>query len=201
MNDIQASQDQVRRAGRPRSEQADRAIIEAALDLFAESGAEGLCIEKVAAKAGVGKATIYRRWPGKEDLLLDALAALKMPLPAPKGESVRDDLVLLLDAMRSEAVDPRQVRQFALLLGEGERYPRLLDRYVEAVVEPRRDVFRAVLRRGMATGELREESNIELAVDLLTGAVVARARLGHERAERGYARRLVDELLTGLASR
>ena len=201
MNDIQASQDQVRRAGRPRSEQADRAIIEAALDLFAESGAEGLCIEKVAAKAGVGKATIYRRWPGKEDLLLDALAALKLPLPEPKGESVRDDLVLLLDAMRSEAVDPRQVRQFALLLGEGERYPRLLDRYVEAVVEPRRDVFRAVLRRGMATGELREESNIELAVDLLTGAVVARARLGHERAERGYARRLVDELLTGLASR
>jgi AcrR family transcriptional regulator len=149
----------------------------------------------------VGKATIYRRWPGKEDLLLDALAALKLPLPEPKGESVRDDLVLLLDAMRSEAVDPRQVRQFALLLGEGERYPRLLDRYVEAVVEPRRDVFRAVLRRGMATGELREESNIELAVDLLTGAVVARARLGHERAERGYARRLVDELLTGLASR
>ena len=184
MNDIQASQDQVRRAGRPRSEQADRAIIEAALDLFAESGAEGLCIEKVAARAGVGKATIYRRWPGKEDLLLDALAALKLPLPEPKGESVRDDLVLLLDAMRSEAVDPR-----------------LLDRYVEAVVEPRRDVFRAVLRRGMATGELREESNIELAVDLLTGAVVARARLGHERAERGYARRLVDELLTGLASR
>jgi AcrR family transcriptional regulator len=201
MNDIQASQDQVRRAGRPRSEQADHAIIEAALDLFAESGAEGLCIEKVAARAGVGKATIYRRWPGKEDLLLDALAALKLPLPEPKGESVRDDLVLLLDAMRSEAVDPRQVRQFALLLGEGERYPRLLDRYVEAVVEPRRDVFRAVLRRGMATGELREESNIELAVDLLTGAVVARARLGHERAERGYARRLVDELLTGLASR
>jgi AcrR family transcriptional regulator len=201
MNDIQASQDQVRRAGRPRSEQADHAIIEAALDLFAESGAEGLCIEKVAARAGVGKATIYRRWPGKEDLLLDALAALKLPLPEPKGESVRDDLVLLLDAMRSEAVDPRQVRQFALLLGEGERYPRLLDRYVEAVVEPRRDVFRAVLRRGMATGELREETNIELAVDLLTGAVVARARLGHERAERGYARRLVDELLTGLASR
>jgi AcrR family transcriptional regulator len=201
MSDVPTSQDQVRRAGRPRSEQADRAIIEAALDEFAESGAEGLCIEKVAAKAGVGKATIYRRWPGKEDLLLDALAALKLPLPAPKGESVRDDLVLLLDAMRSEAVDPRQVRQFALLLGEGDRYPRLLDRYVEAVVEPRRDVFRTVLRRGMATGELREETNIELAVDLLTGAVLARARLGHERAERGYARRLVDELLTGLASR
>src|SRR6478752_4034025 len=68
-----------RRPGRPRSERADRAIIDAALSLFAEHGVEGLCIEEVAARAGVGKATIYRRWPGKEDLLLDALAALKTP--------------------------------------------------------------------------------------------------------------------------
>ena len=194
-------QQQPRRAGRPRSEQADRAIIEAALDLFAESGPDGLCIEQVAARAGVGKATIYRRWPGKEDLLLAALAALKAPLPEPKGESVRDDLTALLDAMRTEAVDPRQMRQFALLMGEGERYPRLIERYVAAVVEPRRDVFRAVLRRGIATGELREAINIEVAVDMLTGTVLARARIGPDRTERGYARRVVDELLTGMASR
>jgi len=190
-----------RRAGRPRSEQAEHAIIDAALDLFAESGPEGLCIEKVAARAGVGKATIYRRWPGKEDLLLAALAALKAPLPEPKGESVRDDLAALLDAIRSESVDPRRVRQFALLLGEGAQYPRLLERYVETVVEPRRDVVRAVLRRGIATGELREGVNVEAAVDMLTGAVLARPRLGQDRIDRGYARRLVDELLTGLASR
>lgn len=201
MTSGQLPQDQARRAGRPRSEQADRAIIEAALDLFAESGAEGLCIEKVAARAGVGKATIYRRWPGKEDLLLAALAALKAPLPEPKGESVRDDLAALVETMRTEAVDPRQVRQFALLLGEGERYPRLIERYVAAVVEPRRDVFRAVLRRGVATGELREATNIEIAVDMLTGTVLARARIGQDRQDRGYARRVVDELLTGMASR
>jgi len=200
MTAVQTTGDQVRR-GRPRSEEADRAIIGAALEMFAESGAEGLCIEKVAARAGVGKATIYRRWPGKEDLLLDALAALKAPLPKPKGESVRDDLAALLDAMRAEAIDPRQVRQFALLLGEGARYPRLIERYVEAVVEPRRDVFRAVLRRGVATGELREGTNIEVAVDMLTGAVLPRTRLTHDRADRGYGRRVVDELLTGMASR
>ncbi len=88
-----------RRPGRPRSERADQAIIDAALSLFAESGPEGLCIEQVAARAGVGKATIYRRWPGKEDLLLDAIAALKAPLPEPAGRSVREDLVTLLTAM------------------------------------------------------------------------------------------------------
>ncbi len=181
--------------------QAERAIIDAALELFAESGADGLCIEKVAAKAGVGKATIYRRWQGKEDLLLDAIAAMKWPLPEPKGESVREDLAALLDAMSKESGDPRRTRQFALLLGEGIAYPRLLERYVETVVEPRREVVRAVLRRGIATGELREETNVEAAVDMLTGAVLARPRAIRERADRGYARRVVDELLTGLASR
>ncbi|MGI9007829.1 MAG: TetR/AcrR family transcriptional regulator [Streptosporangiaceae bacterium] len=189
------------RRGRPRSERADKAIINATIEIFAESGADGLCIEQVAAKAGVGKATIYRRWPGKEELLLDALASLRSPLPQPKGESVRDDLTAILEALRAESADPRRVRQFALLLGEGERYPRLLERYVEAVLEPRREVVRTVLRRGVATGELREGVQIEAAADMLTGAVLARARRGQDRSDRGYARRVVEELLTGLASR
>jgi AcrR family transcriptional regulator len=198
---VHAQPVRTRRAGRPRSAQADRAIIDATLEVFAESGAEGLCIEKVAAKAGVGKATIYRRWPGKEDLLLDAISAMRSPLPQPKGESVREDLAALVDAIGKESADPRRVRQFALLLGEGAAYPRLLERYVETVVEPRREIVRGVLRRGVATGELREETNVEAAIDMLTGAVLARPRAGRDRADRGYARRVVDELLTGLASR
>src|SRR5260221_13849776 len=101
------------RRGRPRSEQADRAIIDATLEMFAESGPDGLCIEQVAARAGVGKATIYRRWPGKEDLLLDALAALKTPLPQPRGRSVREDLVAVVDAMSRDTADPRRGRAFA----------------------------------------------------------------------------------------
>jgi AcrR family transcriptional regulator len=198
---VHAPRDEIRKAGRPRSIQADRAIIDATLEVFAESGAGGLRIETVAAKAGVGKATIYRRWPGKEDLLLDAIGAMKSPLPKPRGESVREDLAALLDAIAKESGDPARARQFALLLGEGASYPRLLERYVETVVEPRREVIRSVLRRGVATGELREETNIEAAVDMLYGAMLARPRTGRDRPDRGYARRVVDELLTGLASR
>ena len=190
------------RRGRPRSEQADEAIIEATLDLLAEGSTTALSIEAIASRAGVGKATIYRRWPGKDELLLDALRRSRRRCREPAGDSVRDDLVALLGAMRSESVDPRQARQFALLLGEGARYPRLMERYVETVVEPRRDVFRAVLRRGVATGELRENVSIEMAVDMLTGAVLAKTtRLSQERADRAYGRRVVDELLTGIASR
>jgi len=190
-----------RRPGRPRSERADQAIIDAALSLFAESGPEGLCIERVAAKAGVGKATIYRRWPGKEDLLLDAIAALKVPLPEPAGRSAREDLVTLLGAMCQETADPRRARQFALLLGEGAKYPRLMARYVEMVLEPRREVIRAVLRQGIASGELRPDLDVDAALFMLIGAVVARR--GHEQhaVPPEYPERIVDELLRGLAAR
>jgi AcrR family transcriptional regulator len=190
-----------RRPGRPRSEQADRAIIDATLAVFAEHGVEGLCIEKVAAKAGVGKATIYRRWPGKEDLLLDALAALKTPLPEPRGHSVREDLLALMQAMASDYADPRRAREFALLLGEGAKFPRLMARYTETVMEPRREIFRSVLRRGAASGELRPDVDVEVALFMLTGAVIARGKHQPEAIPADYAQRVVDELLAGLAPR
>jgi AcrR family transcriptional regulator len=190
-----------RRPGRPRSEQADRAIIDAAISLFAEHGVEGLCIEKVAAKAGVGKATIYRRWPGKEDLLLDALAALKTPLPEPRGDSVREDLVALMQAMASDYADPARAREFALLLGEGAKYPRLMAKYTGTVVEPRREVIRSVLRRGVASGELRPDVDVDVALFMLTGAVIARGKDQPEAISASYAQRVVDELLAGLTPR
>jgi AcrR family transcriptional regulator len=189
-----------RRPGRPRSEQADQAIMAAALDLFAECGPDALYIEQVAARAGVGKATIYRRWPGKEDMLLDAISSLGSQLPAPQGRSVRADLTALLDAICREAADPRRARLFALLQGEGVRYPRLMARYVEIVVTPCREMATAVLRRGVATGELRENTDISAAVFLLNGAVLA-SMYGPQHLDSRYARRVVEELLRGLAAR
>ena len=190
-----------RRPGRPRSERAERAIIDAALSVFAESGTEGLCIEKVAARAGVGKATIYRRWPGKEDLLLDAIGALQAPLPELAGRSVREDLLAVLSAMRDAVADPRRAREFALLLGEGAKYPRLMARYVETMLEPRREVLRSVLRRGVASGELRADTDVEVAMFMLTGAVLARGKYDPSSMPPGYVERVVDELLLGLTPR
>lgn len=197
--DGKVAEDQ-RRPGRPRSEEADRAIIKAARELFAESGADGLCIEKVAARAGVGKSTIYRRWPGKEDLLLAAIASLQAPLPEPRGRSVREDLRALVTALTEQSADPARAREFALLLGEGTRYPRLMDRYTRTWVEPRREVIREVLRRGVVTGELREDTDVEAALFMLVGSVLARSRYG-DPVEVGYAGRVVDCLMAGLAAR
>ncbi len=189
-----------RRPGRPRSEQAEQAIIEATLDLFAEQGFEGVCVEAVAARAGVGKATIYRRWPNKEELLLAAFGSLKSPYPEAKGVSVRDDLLAMVQVMCADKADPRKARRYALLLGEGNKYPRLMARYKETVVQPRRDAMRAVIRHGVETGELRPDTDVEIAMLTLTGAIMA-----HEKdagtLDDEFAARLVDGLLLGLSTR
>jgi AcrR family transcriptional regulator len=190
-----------RRPGRPRSAQVDQAIIAAALAVFAEHGPDAMGIEQVAARAGVGKATIYRRWPGKEELLLDMVGALRAPLPKPQGRSVRADLSALVEALVREAADPGRARQFALLLGEGLKYPRLLARYNELIMEPRRALLAAVLRRGLATGELREDADVDAALALLTGAVLVRVGPPKEVSDARYAERVVAELLRGLAAR
>ena len=191
----------VRRPGRPRSEQVEQAIIEATLDLFAEKGFEGVCVELVAARAGVGKATIYRRWPNKEELLLAALGSLKSPLPEPEGVSVRDDLLAMVEVMCADKADPRKARRYALLLGEGEKYPRLMARYRETVVEPRRDVIRSVIRHGIETGELRADTDLEVAVLALSGAVMAREKSADGTFNGDFAARVVDGLLLGLSPR
>jgi AcrR family transcriptional regulator len=197
----ETARDSARRPGRPRSERAEQAILDAALEAIAERGVEGVHCEDVAARAGVGKATLYRRWPGKEDLLIAAFGSLKSPLPEPKGESVREDLVAMLDVMARDADDPRYARQFTLLHGEGQCYPRLMARFKDEVVEPRRELIRSVLRRGIATGELRPDIDVEIAMLTLTGAVLSREKHDSHPAEPGFATRVVDELLRGFAVR
>jgi AcrR family transcriptional regulator len=189
-----------RRPGRPRSEQAEQAIIEATLDLFGEQGFEGVCVEAVAARAGVGKATIYRRWPNKEELLLAALGSMKSPIPEPTG-SVRDDLVAHLAVMCADKADPRKARRYALLLGEGQKYPRLMARYKESVIGPRHQAIRDIIGRGIASGELRPDTDVEIALLALTGTVLAKEKAADGSLNDEFAARIVDELLLGLAAR
>lgn len=195
------ARDAARRPGRPRSERAEHAIIDATIEALGECGIDGVRCEDVAARAGVGKATLYRRWAGKEDLLIAAFAAMRHPLPEPRGESVREDLIALLAAVAADADDPRYAQQYALLHGAGERYPRLVARYKERVVEPRRELVRSVLRRGIETGELRPGTDVEVAMLLLTGAIMARGKHDPAPAATGFVERAVDELLLGIARR
>ncbi|WP_119729607.1 TetR/AcrR family transcriptional regulator [Thermomonospora amylolytica] len=194
------------RPGRPRSARADKAILEATLDLLAEeAGVAGVSMEAVAARAGVGKTTVYRRWPNKERLIVDALAALKHPLPELAGRSVREDLLTLARSIGADHAD-RRSRCVWNVLGGFDRHPELLARYRQEVIEPRREVVRGVLRRGVATGELRPDLDIEVAVTMLVGAMTlqGRAPAPPPADPAGAAGRLaegvVDALLRGIAA-
>ncbi|HEX4818413.1 MAG TPA: TetR/AcrR family transcriptional regulator [Nonomuraea sp.] len=190
-----------RPAGRPRSEKAEKAIIEATLDLIGEGmGVSELSIEAIAARAGVGKTTIYRRWSNKEDLVVDALATLKAPLPPLSGTSVRDDLITLLDAMRREAGHPRSRCVINIAMSEADRYPRLMERFVKRAIEPRRDAARAVLERGVAAGELRADLDVDMAMAMLSGTMMWHTKWGPTGdLPVDLAERVVDAALTGMA--
>src|SRR5260370_10613411 len=86
----------IRKPGRPRSAQAHKAIIDATLELLAEEGFQGLSIEEVAARAGVGKTTIYRRWPSKDELVMEAIRQVQIDVPAIDIGNFRNDLAALI---------------------------------------------------------------------------------------------------------
>jgi len=157
--------------GRPRSARAETAIIDAVLDLLSEGVTPmELSVEAVAARAGVGKATIYRRWASKDLLLLDAIGCLKMPPPELAGTSVRDDLITLLGSSGRER-DPRGRQIMPGLMVQVQRHPELHHWY-QKVVEPRRERMREVLRRGIATGELRPDLDVEVTAAVLAAPMI-----------------------------
>ncbi|MCO1598560.1 TetR/AcrR family transcriptional regulator [Micromonospora sp. RHAY321] len=202
MSDMTSTADAPRSPGRPRSLRADEAIIEAALDLLAEgSTIEALSIEAIAARAGVGKATIYRRWAGKDTLLLDALRRLKGILPQPEGHSVRDDLILLVGAI-GKNVDPRASKIMPCLVPEVNRSPDHFRLY-QNIIAPRRQLMREVLQRGISEGILRPDLDLEVTMALLTGPMLIQRVLqwNPELDEQTLPRQVVDTVLAGIQAR
>src|SRR3954470_12330232 len=127
-----------RAPGRPRSARADQAIVDATLTMLSEEGYRSLSMEAVAARAGVGKATLYRRWSSKEQLVVDAIAQVQeTPVPL-RGKSVRDDLVVLVDAVRRKGQHTLAGRILPRLISEAQDFPELMRRYREQVIAPRR---------------------------------------------------------------
>ncbi|MBQ1012656.1 TetR/AcrR family transcriptional regulator [Micromonospora sp. M51] len=202
MADMTSTADAPRSPGRPRSIRADEAIIEATLDLLAEgSTIEALSIEAIAARAGVGKATIYRRWAGKDALLLDALRRLKGVLAQPAGHSVRDDLVLLVGAI-GKNVDPRAAKIMPCLVPAVNRSADQYQLY-QNIIAPRRKLMREVLRRGIDEGALRADIDVEVTMALLTGPMLIQRVLqwNPDLDEQTLPERVVDAVLEGIRAR
>jgi AcrR family transcriptional regulator len=195
-----------RRPGRPRSDQAEEAILDAVFSLFSDGATyDGLSMEMIASAAKVGKATIYRRWPNKEALIIDAISRRLHPekeITVP-GVSVREDLIYLLEMMRVHLQETATGPAYSVLSQLGAANPILYKRYHDVVIEPRRDQYRQVLRRGVATGELRPDLDVERAMLMLTSTMLSVTR-GHALAEpvgREFSVGLADDLLVGATPR
>ncbi|MEU2515090.1 TetR/AcrR family transcriptional regulator [Streptomyces syringium] len=194
----------VERRGRPRNAAVDTTVIETVLRLLEEGVTIGdLSMERIAREAGVGKATVYRRWAGKEALMLDVMRSLDSDRQPPAaGESVRDDLVTMLEFMRRRGLAKRSSALLRTVVAQMQAHPKLWKEYHDTVVTARREALLAVLRRGTLTGEIRADRDLDLLADLFVGPMLTRAML-HEWKEmpEGLAEQIVDTVLEGARPR
>jgi len=191
----------VRRPGRPRDERADRAIVDATLELFAAEGYSALSVESVASKAEVSKATIYRRWPGKRELILDALATLNDDFPSLASGSTRERLLITMRHMANRDSGSLAGRIMPRMMVYSVSQPDLYAEYFDRVIMPRRLYLQAVLREGIGNGELRADLDIETATMSIVGPVLLQVHsLGRRPPSADLPERLMEILWPGLAA-
>ncbi|HET9493078.1 MAG TPA: TetR/AcrR family transcriptional regulator [Chloroflexia bacterium] len=189
--------DTPRSAGRPRSPEADRAILATTLRLLVEQGYDAMSIESVAAAAGVGKTTIYRRYPNKRELVVAAVLSIAdtIELPPDSG-SVRADL---LDVMHQAFAIFHNGIAFSMmgtLLVKERDDPELLDLFRRKVILPRMEIMGRVFRRAIDRGEVKADISVPLAVQMLSGSMFARHISGYPEDEE-WLESVIDTLLLG----
>ena len=193
-----------RKAGRPRSTAAHKAILNATLELFADEGFDAMSIEAIAARAGVGKTTIYRRWDSKEDLMLDAARSLQAEFPFVDTGNLREDLIHMLKLVwdvsgRNSLIEKLYVR----IIGESRANPDLFRLFYEHRLGPRLQHFRQAIERAQARGEIRKDLEPFLVLDLFMGPLVSRLLLTGPLANAlhssDFPEQMVDVVLQGLA--
>lgn len=155
--------------GRPRSEEAHQAILDATLELLVEVGFSALTVEGVAQRAGVGKATIYRRWASKLPLVVEAFSGLPGFQEVDSG-SLRQDLKETLKAYLEAFNSTSLSTVFPSLAGERKHNPEL-SKLLEPVVRGRREPFVRIFERARERGEISQDVDIELAADLVVGPI------------------------------
>jgi AcrR family transcriptional regulator len=189
-----------KRRGRPRSEQRRRAILDAAIELLLAQGLQGVSMDEVADHAGVSKATIYRWWPSKETLALDALYhqwdTFRPSLP--DTGSLRGDLLALVRPWVRRARKRPYARVVAALVEETHTDPEFAKLYHERFVNPRRDPARAVLERAIERDEIPEDTDVELALDLLYGPLFHRLLHAHAPLSDRFVEGVVDATLAAI---
>ncbi|MEU6556894.1 TetR/AcrR family transcriptional regulator [Streptomyces sp. NPDC046915] len=181
--------------GRRRNEAVRRAILDAALDLIADADGAPVTVETIARAAGVGKQTLYRWWPSKGAVLLDALTDYAaQEVPTPDTGSLRDDLRALATATFEASQRAPSAPALRTLVTEAARDPHLAE-LMRNFTESRRAAVREILQRGRERGELPADRDLDLVVDQFYGFFWYRFLLGHAPLDAATAERLTESLL------
>ncbi|MGP4015512.1 TetR/AcrR family transcriptional regulator [Saccharopolyspora sp. 5N708] len=186
------------RRGRPRDPAADKAILQAALDLFVEGGVEGTSIEQIAKRAGVGKLTVYRRWDSKEAVIAAAIEFARDEIPEPSAADYLDlpvtELVQrALPGLAEAVANPRLRAMVARVFGSSVSHPELLESYWASYVAPRRRLVRALLERAQADGTIAADADRDVLIDMMVGGMLFRL-LRPEPLDVAEARRYLESL-------
>ena len=153
--------------GRPRSEEADRAILVATLKMVAAHGVTATTIEGIAAEAGVGKTTIYRRWQSKNDLIVAAVAEMAPRGDPPDTGTLYGDLKALAELQRQRLAGTGLLTVAPRVLAESMNDPELHQGFLDSVINPLRGLIRLFVQRAVDRGDLRPDLNVEALVDIL----------------------------------
>jgi AcrR family transcriptional regulator len=188
-----------RALGRPREERADRAILTAAFELIAERGVRDLRMDDVADRARVGKATIYRRYRSKDELVTAAVAALVSEIRVPDTGSTHGDLLALMCSAVEVYGGSAEAAAMPSLVDAMGRDAGLARAVREGFLADRRAALRAVLERGVERGDLRADLDLELALDVLGGPLFYRLLITGGPIDRELAEGVVDLILRGFA--
>jgi AcrR family transcriptional regulator len=191
------------RPGRPRSEKARNAILDAAAALLLENGLAAVSMDAVAGRAGVSKATIYRWWPTKETLALDAVYH-EWDAVRPRSrqtKSLRGDLLSLLRPWVRLMSERPYSRVIAALIAKAQTDRAFAEQYRAHLLAPRRDHAGAIFQRAIERGEIAADTNVETALDLLYGPFYHRLLQGTGPLNDRFARDVVDTLVAGLSKK
>jgi AcrR family transcriptional regulator len=190
-----------RAPGRPRSEDARKAILRSTLKLLQETGFPDLSIEAIAADADVGKATVYRWWPNKASLVAEAFSrSADDELRFPNTGSVRDDVSIQMKHL-VRVLRGRRGRIVAALIGGGQFDPELIQAFRDRFMMPRRQEAYQTLRRAIARRELPEDLNLDLTLDTLYGSLYMRFLIRQTGLTDDYVDEVVALVFDGAARR
>src|SRR6185369_14632750 len=168
-----------RAPGRPRSDQARQSILDSTLELLQQTGFESLSIEGIAAHAGVGKATVYRWWPNKAAVVIDAFLTWVEPeLHFPKAATVREQIMLQMRRL-TRLMRGQFGTVLAAMIGAGQSQPEMLEAIRTKWLEPRRKEARVIVQRAQERGELRSDIPADTILDILYAPLYFRLLIGH----------------------